>query len=219
MKCSNCGNDVNEGTKFCNNCGAAITVEEKKPETVKVEKKKSPVAAIIICIAIAIVLAIASAAVTGIVVKKIDQSTMKTGKMTLSELESKLDNAKKELADTEQRLNEVKAQVEAQEKKIKPLKDIYNKSLAPGDYKVGADLEPGIYHFKYKLKKKDAWGGDYIYVTHAGSKGSNKTLGGTKYDLRVQGSDDGESVSIKLQAGDKVFVNNDLGGSFEPAKK
>ena len=218
MKCANCGSKVKKGTKFCNNCGAEIVVEETQNE--KNENSVNGLSKKMILIGVAIVVGVAliASVVTGIVVKNIDRNTMKNGKVTLKKLEKKLNNTKVELNEKEQRLKEVNAQVKGQEKKIKPLKDIYDKSLAPGEYKVGSDLEPGIYHFKYKLKKKDAWGGDYIYVTHAGSKGKEETLGGTKYDFREEGSDDGEEVSIKLVSGDSVLVETDMGGAFEPAK-
>ena len=219
MKCTKCGSKVKKGMKFCNNCGAEVVIEETpKESTVKITSGLSK-KMIIIGVAVVVGVAVIAAVVTGIVVKNIDRNTMKTGKVTLGKLEKRLNNTKEELTEKEQRLKEVKAQVKGQEKKIKPLKDIYDRSLAPGEYKVGSDLEPGIYHFKYKLKKKDAWGGDYIYITHAGSKGTEETLGGTKYDFRVEGSDNGQDVSVKFVSGDSVHVENDMGGAFEPAKK
>ncbi|XHB95869.1 hypothetical protein AAFF39_03405 [Lactococcus garvieae] len=66
---------------------------------------------------------------------------------------------------------------------MKPLPNIKNQTLVQGDYTVGQDLEAGVYTFTYR-------GGDYggyIYVTYPNSKGTEQTLGGTKFDYRVQG--------------------------------
>ena len=155
----------------------------------------------------------------GIAVHTIDRNTLSNGTETLGELTDKIAVAEDTLAEKQEKLNEIEAAIEGQKKKVKPLKEIYDKSLAPGDYVVGEDLEAGIYHFTYKLGSKDDWGGDYIYVIHEGSKGKDKTLGGTRFDFRVQGSDNGEQVSIKLTYGDKVHVETNMGGHWKPGKK
>lgn len=218
MKCTNCGSKVKKGTKFCNNCGAEIVIEETaKDNTMKTIKSLST-KMIIIGVAIVVVVAIIAAVVTGIIVKNVDRKTMKNGKVTLTKLEKELDKTNSELKKNKDELASVNEQLKTQKKKVKPLKEIYDKSLASGEYEVGTDLEPGIYHFVYKTNKKDGWG-DYIYVTHKGSKGSNETLGGTKYDFRAEGEKNGDSVSLKLVAGDKVFLDGEMDGTFEAAKQ
>ena len=218
MKCSNCGSSVKKGNKFCNNCGAEIVVEETaKNNSAKITKSLST-KMILIGVAIVVVVAVIAAVVTGIVVKNIDRNTMKNGEVTLSKLEKELNKTNSELSKNKSELASVNEQLKNQKKKIKPLKEIYDKSLASGEYEVGTDLEPGIYHFVYKTNEKDGWG-DYIYVTHKGSKGTEETLGGTKYDFRVEGAKNGDTVSLKLVAGDKVFLDGEMDGTFEAAKQ
>ena len=217
MKCANCGSKVKKGTKFCNNCGAEIVVEETQNE--KNENSVNGLSKKMILIGVAIVVGVAliASVITGIIVKNIDRNTMKNGEITLSKLEKELDKTSSKLEKNKSELASVNEQLKSQKKKIKPIKDIYDKSLASGEYEVGTDLEPGIYHFVYKTKEKDGWG-DYIYVTHKGSKGTEETLGGTKYDFRVEAKDNGQAVSLKLVAGDKVFLDGEMDGTFEAAK-
>lgn len=218
MKCTNCGSKVKKGTKFCNNCGAEIIIEETINEKTESSANGLSKKMIIIGIAIVIGVALIASVVTGIIVKNIDRNTMKNGKITLSKLEKELNKTSSELEKNKSELASVNEQLKTQKKKIKPIKDIYDKSLASGEYEVGTDLEPGIYHFVYKTKEKDGWG-DYIYVTHKGSKGTEKTLGGTKFDFRAEGKENGQAVSLKLVAGDKVFLDGEMEGSFEAAKQ
>ena len=84
MKCTNCGSKVKKGTKFCNNCGAEIVVEEgAKDNAMKITKGLST-KMILIGVAIVVVAAVIAAVVTGIVVKNIDRNTMKNGEVTLT---------------------------------------------------------------------------------------------------------------------------------------
>lgn len=167
-----------------------------------------------------IVLIIVAVVATMLITKSIDRKIMTNGQITLGTLEKKVEKAQNTLDTNNEKIKVQKSQLEmineqikVQEKKVKPLKQISNVTLAVGEYTVGQDLEPGIYTFKYKLKK-DAWGGDYIYVTHKGSEGTEETLGGTKFDMRVEGKNNNEKVSIKLVAGDKVYVDGSSGGTF-----
>ena len=239
MKCNKCGAEISGEGSFCSECGAPITnevpeteqadslsnqhteppqqpvsepsvQETRQPVTQNPDKKK---------LIIFIAAAIAAMVIAAIIVHVIDRNALSNGSETLGELNDKLAATEETLSERESKLAEIEAAIEAQEKKVKPLKDIYSKSLAPGDYTVGEDLEAGIYHFTYNLGSKDDWGGDYIYVIHKGSKGKEKTLGGTKFDFRVEGSDDGEQVSIKLTYVDKVHVDNSMGGQWNPGKK
>lgn len=181
---------------------------------------------IIIGIVACICLMFLSATASGIIVKNVDKKTMRNGSVTLAKLEKnlsstrdKISEEKSKLKKSQTELKRVNEQIKCQKKKVKPPKEIYDKSLATGTYVVGEDMEAGIYHFTYKLKSKDDGGwGDYIYVLHKGSSGENETIGGTKFDFRVEAENDNEAVMLKVDYGDKVFLESDH-GNFVPGKK
>lgn len=200
-------------TENCKNPEAAavslpVQLEKQKSRGIKA---KIPV---IITAAAGVVLALA----VGISVRTIDGKTMTEGGAKLEDLRNELASVSAELKASESRLESVNAQIESQSKKIKPLENIYDASLAAGTYTVGTDLAPGIYHFTYKLKNSDDSWGDYIYVTYANSEGQDETLGGTKFDYRVEADSDGEQVAIKLDSGSKVVVEGNY-GLWNPGKK
>lgn len=215
VKCTECGKELSDKAKLCPNCGTPINEETpitSVPE--KCEKKSHNKLLLILLTVVCVVLTV----ITGITVRIIDGKTLTTGEVKLSSLRNELSSVSTKLSTSKAELSKIKAQIESQKKKIKPVKDIYNVSLAAGTYTVGTDLEPGIYHFTYNLKDpEDTWG-DYIYVTFANSEGSDKTLGGTKFDYRTEADIDGEQVSIKLDAGSKVTVEAEY-GNWDPGKQ
>ena len=92
------------------------------------------------------------------------------------------------------------------------------KELSAGTYTVGEDIKDGKYLLKYitTMSKSDYWGNDYLYVTRSGSKGTNETLGGTKFDERFgsveyRAAKKGKSFYVNLKSGDKITVNSDFG--------
>lgn len=221
--CSECGKEISDKAASCPNCGAAVSAgysSTPAPPVVvgyikkKKKSKKSGSKLPVILMAIAgIILAVISA----VAVRIIDGNTLITGDTKLSELRSELESVSAQLTSSKAELEKVRKQVESQSKKIKPLSDIYDASLAAGTYTVGTDLEPGIYHFTYKLRDPDEDWGDYLYVINAGSDGAEETLGGTKFDYRIGAENDGEEISIKLDAGSKVTVTSEY-GMWKPGK-
>ncbi|MGI6212098.1 MAG: hypothetical protein ACOYJJ_05925 [Anaerovoracaceae bacterium] len=93
-----------------------------------------------------------------------------------------------------------------------------NAELPAGKYVIGEDFEEGGYYFTYKTKlsKDDYWGTDYLWILNDGSKGSQETLGGTKYDDRYGGFEyqdakKGKKVYVKLKDGDTLTVDSEEG--------
>lgn len=217
IKCPECGREVSDKAVKCPECGTPLASKQPDeydyfhmpPRTAKPSKLP------IILTAIA---GIILAAAVGISVRVIDGKTMMTGETKLAQLRSELASISSELNASKSQLDSIKAQIESQSKKIEPLKDIYDASLAAGTYTVGTDLAPGIYHFTYTLKNPDDDWGDYLYVTYAGSEGTEETLGGTKFDFRVEAEEDGEQVSIKLDQGSKLVVSAEY-GNWYPGKQ
>ena len=210
IKCPECGKDVSDKADSCLYCGTPIANKQlDKYEhfyTPSFEEKSSKLPVIITAI-VGIFIAVA----VGITVRVIDGKTMSTGETKLAEMRNELASVSSELRSSKTQLASIKSQIEAQNKKIEPPKDIYDVSLAAGTYTVGTDLAPGIYHFTYKLKNPDDDWGDYLYVTYAGSEGTEETLGGTKFDFRVEAEEDGEQVSVKLDSGSKLVVSTEYG--------
>ena len=215
IQCSECGKEISDKAASCPNCGAAVNTENQTGSIKKKSGKKSQSKLPVIIMAVAgVVLAV----IAGVSVRIIDGRTLMTGEIKLSELRSELASVSSELSSSKTELSKIEAQIESQSKKIEPLKDIYDASLAAGTYTIGTDLAPGVYHFTYNLKEPDDTWGDYIYVTYADSKGANETLGGMKFDYRIEADSDGEQVSIKLDAGSKITVESGY-GNWNPGKK
>ena len=85
--------------------------------------------------------------------------------------------------------------------------------LAEGKYTIGEDLDAGKYRLEYKTKesKSKYWSNDYFYITRSGSKGSQETMGGTKYDerfgdVKYKYAKDGAYFYVNLKDGDKINV-------------
>ena len=215
IQCSECGKEISEKAASCPNCGAAVNAEKPTVSYVNKSDRKSRSKLPVIIMAVAgIVLAV----IAGVAVRIIDGKTLMTGETKLSNLRSELASVSAELSSSKAELSKIEAQIESQSKKIEPLKDIYDASLAAGTYTVGTDLAPGIYHFTYNLKDPDDTWGDYIYVTFANSEGAEETLGGTKFDFRTEADSDGEQVAIKLDAGSKITVESEY-GLWNPGKQ
>ncbi len=90
--------------------------------------------------------------------------------------------------------------------------------LPGGRYTVGEDLPAGKYLFIYKtnLSDDDYWSNDYLWITYAGSEGTNETWGGDKYDDRVGDVNyadayAGKSFYFNLHDGDMLRVDSDHG--------
>ena len=215
IKCSECGKELSDKAKICPDCGAPVSEGIPTIDYIKKSRKKSQSNLPLLLMAVA---GIALAVITGISVRIIDGNTLTTGETKLASLRSELTSVSSELSSSKSELSKIKAQIESQSKKIEPLKDIYDASLAAGTYTVGTDLAPGIYHFIYTLKDPDDTWGDYIYVVFADSKGAEETLGGTKFDYRTEADSDGEQVSIKLDVGSKVTVTAEY-GNWCPGKR
>lgn len=247
-KCPNCGKEIDEDAAFCEFCGEKLddrndrneknalldiddSIKQSEPSILETRKKsvlkglKKPAESsgrkkIYTLIAGLVIGAVAGSLISGISVRQYDNYTLTTGTTTLEKLVDEIDSSKSQLKQNKAELKQVNLQLESQKKKIKPLKNFYV-PLAAGTYRAGTDIEPGIYHFTYRVQDDDAWGGDYIYVTHQGSKGTDKTLGGTSFDERVEGTKvkGGKQVSIKITAGDKVQVDTGMGGTWDAGKK
>ena len=90
-------------------------------------------------------------------------------------------------------------------------------ALPGGRYTIGEDLPAGKYLFIYKTTMESGyWTNDYLWITYAGSEGSNETWGGDKYDDRVgsvQYEDAliGKSFYFNLHDGDMLLVDSDFG--------
>lgn len=209
IKCPECSKEISDKAVNCPNCGAAVNTENSisaavnKSGNEKVQGKLFPLSVGVAGVVLAIVV--------GVSVRIIDGKTLSTGETKLSSLRSELSSVSSELTSAKSQLASINSQIESQSKKIKPLEDVYDVSLAAGTYTVGTDLAPGIYHFTYNLKDPDDDWGDYIYVIFADSEGKDETLGGTKFDYRTQADTDGEQVSIKLDAGSKITVTSEYG--------
>ena len=92
------------------------------------------------------------------------------------------------------------------------------KKLPGGKYVAGEDISPGKYNliYKTKLSEDDYWSNDYLYIIRDGSKGSEKTMGGTKFDERFGSVDydeakEGKSFYLNLKEGDVITVENAFG--------
>lgn len=214
VKCSECGKELSDKAHICPNCGAPINdgkpnADNNKPAGNNFRSK--------LPLLLTAVAGIVLAVITGITVRTIDGNTLTAGETKLASLRSDLSSVSSELSSAKSELSKIEAQIESQRKKVEPLKDIYDASLAAGTYTVGTDLAPGIYHFTYTLKNPDDFWGDYLYVTYAGSDGTEETLGGTKFDFRVEAEDDGEQVAVKLDSGSKLSVTTEY-GNWNPAQ-
>ena len=207
IKCNECGKEIPANANLCPYCGTAVPQEVAKKPSSEMKPKISAKRLVITTGAAGILLA----AAVGIGVRVTDNKIMSNGGTQLSQLRSELSMVTADLNTAQQKLNEVNSQIEAQSKKITPLEEIYNASFAAGKYNVGTDIKPGVYHFIYKVKNSARAYGDYIYVLNPGSQGSNETLGGTKYDFRVEGQNDNDVVSVKLDSGAVVEVQSNYG--------
>lgn len=201
MKCEKCGKELPEGVQTCPDCN----------------KKNGHLPMILVAVG-GFVLAVIVGVVVGVLVRNADAKTMSDGAVTLGELRQEIQSASAELqeakagvADAEKQLSALELRIQEQEKKVKPLEDYYDYSLAPGTYRVGVDLNPGIYHFTYLWKTDEESWGDYIYVKYAGSEGTEETYGGISFDYRIGAENNGEQVSLKLDSGSTVYVEGDYG--------
>lgn len=89
--------------------------------------------------------------------------------------------------------------------------------LPGGRYTIGEDLPAGKYLFVYKTTmESDYWTNDYLWITYAGSEGTNETWGGDKYDDRVgsvkyEDALVGKSFYFSLHDGDSLLVDSEFG--------
>ena len=90
--------------------------------------------------------------------------------------------------------------------------------LPGGRYTIGEDLPAGKYLFIYKtnLSDDDYWSNDYLWITYAGSEGTNETWGGDTYDDRVgdvnyEEANAGKSFYFNLHNGDTIRVDSGHG--------
>ena len=96
--------------------------------------------------------------------------------------------------------------------------DNHGLPLPGGRYTIGEDLPAGKYLFTYKTNLSDAdyWSYDYLWITYAGSEGTNETWGGDKYDDRVgdvnyEEACIGKSFYFNLHNGDTIRVDSENG--------
>lgn len=90
--------------------------------------------------------------------------------------------------------------------------------LPEGKYTIGDDLDAGKYRLEYTTKesKSSYWSNDYFYITRSGSKGTQETMGGTKYDerfgsVKYKYAKDGAYFYVNLKDGDKIVVESSHG--------
>lgn len=89
--------------------------------------------------------------------------------------------------------------------------------LPGGRYTIGEDLPAGKYLFTYKTTMESGyWTNDYLWITYAGSEGTNETWGGDTYDDRVgsvkyEDALVGKSFYFNLHNGDTLLVDSEFG--------
>ena len=90
-------------------------------------------------------------------------------------------------------------------------------ALPGGRYTIGEDLPAGKYLFIYKTTMESGyWTNDYLWITYAGSEGTNETFGGDRYDDRVgsvrhEDALAGKSFYFNLHDGDVLLVDSEFG--------
>ncbi|MDR2832244.1 MAG: hypothetical protein LBV67_00850 [Streptococcaceae bacterium] len=154
-----------------------------------------------------------------------DLKNLHTGGITLLTLQdeiSLLENQKGEVHSQVETLNselkKIEIEVENSKKKLPTYKAVKGGDVHTGTYTVGQDLQEGVYDFNYKTTKSegDYSSNDYLWVTRAGSKGTQETWGGKKFDERFGSFDysvasKGGTGHITLHKGDVVTVDESHG--------